>query len=95
MTTAFLNALTQVIASESLYGAKHPVSQRAMDAAYERLVVLQREGVPRTITFLEGEVVADGGEAPGITYAEIDLARVAKVRGMIPSLTHDRDYKKP
>ena len=42
-----------------------------------------------------GEVMADGGEAPGILYAEIDLARVAKVRGMIPSLTHDREYSKP
>ncbi len=42
-----------------------------------------------------GEVVADGGEGPGITYAEIDVARVAKVRGMIPSLTHDRGYEKP
>ena len=41
-----------------------------------------------------GEVMADGGEAPGIAYAEIDLARVAKVRGMIPSLTHDRAYAK-
>ena len=40
-----------------------------------------------------GEVVADGGEGPGITYAEIDLARVAKVRGMIPSLTHDREFR--
>ncbi len=39
-----------------------------------------------------GEVVADGGEAPGIIYAEIDMARVAKVRGMIPSLTHDRQF---
>jgi predicted amidohydrolase len=39
-----------------------------------------------------GEIVADGGEAPGITYAEIDVARVAKVRGMIPSLTHDRPF---
>lgn len=39
-----------------------------------------------------GEIVADGGEAPGITYAEIDIARVAKVRGMIPSLTHDRIF---
>jgi deaminated glutathione amidase len=39
-----------------------------------------------------GEVVADGGEGPGIVYAEIDVARVAKVRGMIPSLTHDRGY---
>ena len=42
-----------------------------------------------------GEVVADGGDAPGIVYAEIDVARVAKVRGMIPSLTHDRGYEKP
>jgi deaminated glutathione amidase len=39
-----------------------------------------------------GEVVADGGEGPGIVYAEIDVARVAKVRGMIPSLTHDRAF---
>ncbi len=39
-----------------------------------------------------GEVIADGGEAPGIVYAEIDVARVAKTRGMIPSLTHDRPY---
>lgn len=39
-----------------------------------------------------GEVVADGGEGQGIVYAEIDVARVAKVRGMIPSLTHDRQF---
>lgn len=42
-----------------------------------------------------GEVVADGGDAPGIVYAEIDMARVAKVRGMIPSLTHDRAFNRP
>ena len=41
-----------------------------------------------------GEVVADGDEGPGIVYAEIDVARVAKVRGMIPSLTHDREFEK-
>jgi len=39
-----------------------------------------------------GEVLADGGEEPGIVYAEIDPARVAKIRGMMPSLTHDRPY---
>ena len=39
-----------------------------------------------------GEVIADGGEGPGIVYAEIDLVRVTKTRGMIPSLTHDRPY---
>lgn len=39
-----------------------------------------------------GEVLADAGEGPGIIYAEIDPAKVAKVRGMMPSLTHDRRY---
>ena len=39
-----------------------------------------------------GEVVADGGEDEGITLAEIDLSRVAKARGKVPSLTHDRDF---
>lgn len=40
-----------------------------------------------------GEVLADGGEEPGIIYAEIDPARVAKIRGMMPSLEHDRPYR--
>lgn len=39
-----------------------------------------------------GEVLADGGEGPGIIYAEIDPARVAKIRAMMPSLEHDRPY---
>ena len=39
-----------------------------------------------------GEVLADGGEEPGIIYADIDPARVAKIRGMMPSLQHDRHY---
>ncbi len=39
-----------------------------------------------------GEIIADGGEAPGIIYAEMDVARVAKVRGMLPSLSHDRIF---
>ncbi|HSQ04559.1 MAG TPA: carbon-nitrogen hydrolase family protein [Burkholderiales bacterium] len=40
-----------------------------------------------------GKVLADGGEAPGITYADIDPAAVQKVRSMIPSLEHDRDFR--
>ena len=40
-----------------------------------------------------GEILAEGGEAPEIVYADIDPARVAKVRGMIPSLEHDREFK--
>jgi predicted amidohydrolase len=42
-----------------------------------------------------GEVLADGGEAPGIVYADIDLKRVAKVRKMMPSLEHDREFLLP
>lgn len=39
-----------------------------------------------------GEVLADGGEEPGIVYAEVDPARIAKVRGMLPCLEHDRPF---
>ena len=42
-----------------------------------------------------GEILAEGGEAPEIVYAEIDPARVAKVRGMMPSLEHDRVFQPP
>ncbi len=39
-----------------------------------------------------GEVLADGGEAPGVVIAEIDLAKVAEARRMVPSLQHDRPF---
>lgn len=39
-----------------------------------------------------GEILADGGEGKGIILADIDPARVAEVRTMIPSLTHDRSF---
>jgi predicted amidohydrolase len=42
-----------------------------------------------------GEIIADGGEAPGIVYGEIEPARVAKVRRMMPSLEHDREFLPP
>lgn len=40
-----------------------------------------------------GEVLADGGTEPGMVMAEIDLARVAEARRMVPSLSHDRAYE--
>ena len=40
-----------------------------------------------------GEVLADGGEAPGIVSAEIDPAAVTKARRMIPALKHDRPIR--
>ena len=42
-----------------------------------------------------GEVLADGGTEPGVTFAEIDLAAVAAARGRVPSLTHDRRFTGP
>jgi predicted amidohydrolase len=42
-----------------------------------------------------GEVLADGGETPGITLAEIDMAKVAEARRMVPSLANDRDFAAP
>ncbi len=39
-----------------------------------------------------GEVIAEGGIDPSVTIADIDLNRVAEVRGRIPSLEHDRPF---
>lgn len=39
-----------------------------------------------------GEVLADAGGEPGITYVEIDPAAAEKARDMIPALHHDRTY---
>ncbi len=37
-----------------------------------------------------GEVLGDGGDKPGVTFAEIDLDAVGVARGKIPALAHDR-----
>jgi predicted amidohydrolase len=42
-----------------------------------------------------GEVLADGGEEPGVITADIDPAKVAEARAMIPALTHDRRFSGP
>jgi predicted amidohydrolase len=42
-----------------------------------------------------GEIMADGGEAAGIIIAQIDPERIAKARGMVPSLQHDRVFTPP
>ena len=42
-----------------------------------------------------GEILADGGEAPGVVTAELDLSLVDKARGMVPALTHDREFAPP
>jgi deaminated glutathione amidase len=42
-----------------------------------------------------GEVLADAGEEPGIIYADVDPAKVAEARTMIPALGHDRTFSGP
>ncbi len=42
-----------------------------------------------------GEVLADAGEGVGIITADLELARVEKVRAAIPALAHDRDFLPP
>jgi predicted amidohydrolase len=39
-----------------------------------------------------GEILADGGPEPGVIYADIDLDRVHKARGRIPSLQNERPF---
>lgn len=42
-----------------------------------------------------GEVLVDGGTDPGISYVDLDVTEVAKARGRIAALTHDRPYTAP
>jgi predicted amidohydrolase len=42
-----------------------------------------------------GEVLADGGHEPGVTFVDIDLAHVDATRARVPSLTHDRAFAGP
>lgn len=39
-----------------------------------------------------GDVLADGGDLPGVLHARLDLDRVHETAERIPSLEHDRDY---
>ncbi len=42
-----------------------------------------------------GEVLADAGTEPGVTFVELDLTLVAAARARIPSLTHDQGFTGP
>lgn len=41
-----------------------------------------------------GRVLADGGDMPGVVMVDLAIQDVDDVRRRIPSLTHDREYKK-
>ncbi|MDQ7070428.1 MAG: carbon-nitrogen hydrolase family protein [Rhodobacterales bacterium] len=40
-----------------------------------------------------GEILADAGRETGVTIVDIDLGEVAKARGRVASLTHDRGFE--
>jgi len=42
-----------------------------------------------------GEILADGGEEPCIVVADLDFTKIDKARGMVPALSHDRDFTPP
>jgi predicted amidohydrolase len=42
-----------------------------------------------------GEILAEAGESVEVICADIDPARVTRVRSMIPSLVHDRAFQPP
>lgn len=42
-----------------------------------------------------GEILADAGTGPGVTFADLDLDEVTRARARIPSLSHDRDFTGP
>jgi predicted amidohydrolase len=39
-----------------------------------------------------GEILAEGGEEPGVVFADIDLAKSAEARARIPNLKHGREF---
>ncbi|MBP7241308.1 carbon-nitrogen hydrolase family protein [Amaricoccus sp.] len=42
-----------------------------------------------------GAVLADAGEAVGVTLVDLDLGAVARARAQVPSLRHDRPFAAP
>ncbi|MEM7745324.1 MAG: carbon-nitrogen hydrolase family protein [Pseudomonadota bacterium] len=42
-----------------------------------------------------GDVIADAGEGTGVTFADLDMARVAEARGKVPSLANARPFDLP
>ena len=42
-----------------------------------------------------GEILADGGEEPCIVVADLNFTKIDKARGMVPALSHDRDFTPP
>ncbi len=53
----FLTSLAQAISTLSLYEEGHPARERAVEAAHQRLLLLQEEDPKPRFTFLESEII--------------------------------------
>ena len=42
-----------------------------------------------------GEVIADAGVDPGVTFVDLDMQAVAQARKRVPALEHDREFDGP
>ena len=42
-----------------------------------------------------GKILVEIGDEPGIAIADVNADEVARVRGMLPSLEHDREFAAP
>ena len=42
-----------------------------------------------------GEILADAGTEPGVTFVDLDMAQVEQARARVPALTHDRAFDGP
>jgi len=42
-----------------------------------------------------GDVLADGGDAVGVSFVDMNMADVARARARVPSLAHDRPFEGP
>jgi deaminated glutathione amidase len=42
-----------------------------------------------------GEVLADAGTQPGVTFVDLEMDAVAQARARVPALTHDRKFTPP
>jgi deaminated glutathione amidase len=63
----------------------HPASEGAVRRTYGHSLAVSPWG----------EVLADGGEDPGVTLVDLDLAAVERARASVPALRHDRAFAGP
>jgi deaminated glutathione amidase len=81
---------------------------RAIETGAFILAAAQTGTHPRTVEAAErrtyghalavdpwGAVIADAGDAPGVTFVDLDLTAVTAARGKIPALRHDRAFQGP